>query len=100
MKDYTTFVAAVVTMLSAIITTFVIPWIKAKTSAEQLQKIMEWVTIAVDAAEQIYAGAGRGTEKKQYVIEFLASRGITVDDEALDALIESEVYKLNKELTA
>ncbi|MEA4921604.1 MAG: phage holin, LLH family [Clostridiaceae bacterium] len=98
--DYTQIITAVITLLSAIITTFIVPWIKSKTSTEQLTQIMKWVAVAVDAAEQIYAGSGRGIEKKQYVLDFLAKMGVTVDDEALDALIEAEVYRINTELTA
>ena len=36
-----------------------------------------------------------GEVKKEYVLEFLKKRGITMDIDSVDALIESEVYKLN-----
>lgn len=98
--DYTQIVTAVIALLSAIITTFIVPWIKSKTSTEQLTQIMKGVAVAVDAAEQIYSGSGRGLEKKQYVLGFLAQMGVTVDDKALDALIEAEVYRINTELAA
>ena len=48
-------------------------------------------------AEQIYVGAGRGEEKKAYVLEWLAARNITVDTDKLDAMIEAAVYELGKE---
>ena len=48
------------------------------------------------AAEQVFTGAGRGDEKKAYVIDWLRSHGITVDEEKLDALIEAAVYELNQ----
>lgn len=50
--------------------------------------------IAVSAAEQVFKGPGRGAEKKKYVEEWLTDHGMTVDDEKLDALIESAVYAL------
>ena len=52
--------------------------------------------IAVSAAEQIYTGSGRGEEKKAYVLEWLRSHGVTVDDEKLDAMIEAAVYELTQ----
>ena len=69
---------------------------KSKTTAEQQKEINAWVKIAVAAAEQIYVGSGRGEEKKAYVIDWLRSHGITVDEEKLDALIEAAVYELNQ----
>ena len=47
--------------------------------------------IGVAAAEQLYKGQGRGEEKKKYVLEFLASMGFTVDEEAINAAIEAAV---------
>lgn len=52
------------------------------------------MSIAVSAAEQIYTSSGKGTAKKQYVLEFLNSKGFTVDMDSLDKLIESAVYAL------
>lgn len=57
--------------------------------------------IAVAAAEQLWKGSEKaGAEKKQYVIEFLKSKGLTVDFEELDAMIEAEVYSLYAEVIA
>ena len=68
--------------------------LKAKLEKKSL-KISKWVRIAVNAAEQIYNESGMGEVKKEYVLEFLKKRGITMDIDSVDALIESEVYKLN-----
>ena len=62
-------------------------------AAEGDQRLGE---IAVSAAEQIYTGSGRGEEKKAYVLEWLRSHGVTVDDEKLDAMIEAAVYELTQ----
>lgn len=47
------------------------------------------------AAEQIF-GSGKGTEKKKYAIgaleNILNAQGITLDLQAIDALIEASVY--------
>lgn len=81
-------------VFDAIITAFVIPWIRSKTTAAQFEKIKMWVTVAVEAAEQLYTGSGRGAEKKAYVVEFLNSKGFKIDAETLDKLIEAAVFNL------
>ena len=48
--DITSIVEAVLALIGAIITVFVIPWLKSKTDAAQLEKIKMWVTVAVEAA--------------------------------------------------
>ena len=93
--DITPIIEAVAALIAALITAFVIPYIKGKTTANQQQQINAWVRIAVTAAEQIYTGSGRGAEKKEYVIKWLREHGMTVDESKLDALIEAAVYDLN-----
>ena len=56
-----------------------------------------WVKIGVAAAEQLYKGAGRGEEKKQYVIDFLKQKGFKVDEESVINAIEAAVKQLNTE---
>ena len=92
--DLTSIANAVIALIAAIITAFVIPWIRSKTTAAQFEKIKMWVTVAVEAAEQLYTGSGRGAEKKAYVVEFLNSKGFKIDAETLDKLIEAAVFNL------
>ena len=98
--DVTPIVQAVVALIAALITAFVIPWIKQKISKEKLEKVAMWVEIAVEAAEQLYAGSGRGAEKKAYVVEFLNTKGYTLDPDSLDNLIEAAVFNLPKYIEA
>ena len=95
MYDITPIIEAVAALIAALITAFLVPYIKSKTTAQQQAEINAWVKIAVTAAEQIYRGSGRGEEKKAYVINWLREHGITVDEAKLDALIEAAVYDLN-----
>ena len=81
-------------LLGATLTYKVVPLIQGKVTAEQLNQIAFWVQIAVTAAEQIWQQSGKGPDKKAYVQEFLAQKGIQIDNEALDALIEAAVYEL------
>ncbi|MBR5825447.1 MAG: holin [Clostridia bacterium] len=91
--DITPIIEIVVALLSALVTTFLIPYIKKKISAEKLAELQKWVGIAVEAAEQIY-GSKTGTQKKEYVVAFLLSKGIAFDTQEVNALIEAEVHKL------
>ena len=88
-------VLGVISILGAIMTYMVVPYLKSKTSKEQRETIMFWVSVAVSAAEQIFNERGMGAEKKKFVVEFLVEKGIEVSLEELDVLIESEVKELN-----
>lgn len=91
--DITSIIEIVITLLSALVTTFLIPYIKKKISAEKLAELQKWIGIAVEAAEQIY-GSKTGTQKKEYVVSFLRSKGFVIDSEEVNTLIEAEVHKL------
>ena len=99
MIDITPIMEAIITLVFLCITTFLIPYIKSKTTSAQQEQIQAWVNIAVMAAEQLIQGSGKGTEKKEYVIKWLNGHNITFDAEKLDAMIEAAVYKLTNNPT-
>jgi len=90
-------ILAVIGLLSAIITGFLVPYIKSNTDENQLTKIDYWVGIAVRAAEQIFNEPDMGIIKKQYVIDFLNNKGIKITMEDLNILIEAIVQEMNLE---
>ncbi len=96
MTDLTNIVSAIITLIVAVITTFLIPYLKAKVDAEKFAKIKNWVKVAVEAAEMIYNGTGRGAEKKAYVESFLAEKGIKLDVDTISNLIEAAVLELKQ----
>ncbi len=96
MVDLTPIITAVLTLIFSLITAFLIPYIKTKVSAEQFATIKLWAQVAVQAAEMLYVGSGRGEEKKKYVIEFLNSKGFTLNAEEIENLIESAVLELKQ----
>lgn len=96
MVDLTPIITAVLTLIISLISAFLIPYIKAKTSDEQFNTIKLWVQVAVQAAEMLYVGSGRGEEKKKYVVDFLNSKGFTLNTEEIDNLIESAVLELKQ----
>ena len=95
--DYTQIISAVIALISALVSAFLIPWLKTKIDANKLQTIKTYVEIGVKAAEQLYA-ATDGEEKKAYVINFLAEHGIRFDVSTIDQLIEAAVLQLPHEL--
>lgn len=96
--DFTPIFEAIITIISLLVTSFLIPYIKQRLSVEKYEDLKKWVNVGVKAAEQIY-GSKTGQEKKEYVVSFLKSKGITFNIDEVSALIESEVYKLtNKEI--
>lgn len=96
MIDITNVVSAVITLLVAVVTTFLIPYLKERVDAEKFEKIKAWVKVAVNAAEMIYTGVGRGEEKKAYVLDYLNQKGYKLDSATIDNLIESAVLELKK----
>lgn len=96
MIDITNVVSAVITLLVAVVTTFLIPYLKERVDAEKFEKIKAWVKVAVEAAEMIYTGVGRGEEKKAYVLDYLNQKGYKLDSATIDNLIESAVLELKR----
>jgi len=71
-------------------------YIKKKIDVTQLDKITYWVEVAVRSAEQIFRETGMGENKKQYVINFLKSKGLNINVNELDNLIEAVVYEMKR----
>lgn len=94
MTDLTLIISAALTLIMAVITTFLIPYLKTKIDSNKFEKIRTWVKVAVEAAEMIYVGTGRGEEKKAYVVQYLNSKGYTLDADSINNLIESAVLEL------
>ena len=76
MIDITPVIEAVIALVAAVVTCFIVPCLKARYGAEKLAEIEKWVRIAVEAAEQIFVGSGMGEQKKAFVLEFLANKGL------------------------
>ena len=92
--DLTPIINEVIMLITVIITAFLIPWIKSKTTESQQCSMISWARIAVAAAEQIFTGDGRGEEKKQYVMDFLKEHGFKIDETSVSNLIEAAVQEL------
>lgn len=85
------FLVAVAVMAVSV---FLLPWIKEKIGAEKTAQLMDLVSIAVQAAEQMF-GPGTGEQKKAYVVDWLTQQGVNASSDTVNAMIEAEVLNLN-----
>ena len=84
--ELTPILKAVLALAAALITAFVIPWVKSKTTAQQQEILARGVHTAVFAAEQVY-GSGWGRDKMRYAEEYLRKRGYAVDIDLIEATV-------------
>lgn len=91
--DLTQILLAVLSLLASIITRFLVPWVKSRTT-ESDQKILESTArIAVFAAEQLY-GALKGDMKLKFAKAYLQRHGWDVDTDEVKTTIEAMVQEL------
>lgn len=87
----------VITVAIAVITRYLVPYIKTKIETEKINEVMRWVAEFVDAAEQVY-GAKTGKTKKEFVVDAIKKQcedlGINITEAQIEALIESAVFDL------
>lgn len=85
--DITPVLEAFIGLICAIITYVVVPFVRDKFS-------QHWVDRAVEWAEQTKIGDNLGKAKKAAVIEWLDSHHIKINEDKLELMIESAVYRL------
>lgn len=87
-------VKIIIPVLGAIITYLIVPFIKEKTTRQQRDNVYELVKIAVFAAEQMADAGLINMPKKEYVINYISSKGINITIQDLDTMIEAAVKEL------
>lgn len=95
--DVTKILLLLIEILGMIASTYLIPWLKTKLDTAKLEKMNKWVAIGVSAAQQLYTQE-QWAEKKQYVVDFLKTKGYNADLQEVDAAIEAEVIRLHNQL--
>lgn len=87
------FIMTLVPVFGAIITYFVIPYIKSKVSQTQMEEIIKWVTKAVEAAEVLFDVPKSSEEKREYVIKLIDkmfnSKKEVITEEQIRILLEA-----------
>ena len=91
--DLTQIILAIITLIGAIISRYVIPWIKDKLDDRQYNVLKTLIRTGVFAAEQLFS-TQEWKEKKAYVVDLLKENGYDVDIASVDALIEATVREL------
>ena len=97
--DITVILELIVKLIFAVLTIFVVPKLKAliseKVAESDQKKIISWVELAVQAAEEAErSGLIDKKAKYQYAKSFLEARGVTFDADTMQALIDSTVWEL------
>ena len=96
--DITNILEAAIYLIGALVSVFLIPYLKTKLNEAQRKRIKQYIDTAVMAAEKLYPskdGEKLGTKRLAYVSEYLAKKGIyfdvnnTYDD--IRVMIESAV---------
>lgn len=103
--NITEIVVALIGVLSAIITTFLIPWLNTKLKNEKMKVVFDIAKQVVGAAQELaitkeleQMGIDKATYAWNEAKKMLASKGITVDDDELKSAIKLEVTNLRKEV--
>lgn len=88
-----------VTIIGAILTAFVIPWIREKIDESKLDKLLEFTDLAVRYAEQVYT-PDQWQEKKEtvyeYILEKAESIGLNLTEKDINLLVEGVVHEIKK----
>lgn len=98
--DITPIIEIVITLLGAIITFMIIPWIKSKLDSNQWNNLNEYAAVFVKCAEMIFKGTNLGKDKKKWVIEKLTAiaeeHNLKFSAEAIEAALENAVSDMNE----
>lgn len=90
-------VKLVLALLSVIITSYVIPWLKAKIESTKYNDLMIFIEKFVESAEKIYTPE-QWRDKKSYVLrlaeEYAQSHNVDITAPELNALIEGWVKEV------
>lgn len=91
-------VLALISICGALVTAYVIPFIKSKISSTELNKLFEYAKIAVRCAEQIYT-VEQWQEKKEYVMNYVINimnekLHIDLSYDQIDTIVEGIVNEV------
>ena len=94
--DLTPLAEILISLLAVVITTYLIPWIKARTTMAQKEYIRTAAHVAVYAAEKFW-GAGHGDQKLEYAEKVLKEDyGITLNLNKLEAVIDAAIKEMEQ----
>lgn len=90
----------VISVCAALITAYVLPYIKTLKDDARYAKVIEVVELAVRAAEQVIRDPKSGNIKKARVLKvvrkWLGEHNIDISEDEIDQLIESAVFQMKQ----
>lgn len=107
LADITPIILAVIALCTVLLTSFVIPKLKAKHPQEEIDKALNQLEVYKNVAmlaccmvEQLYPGMAqiKFNEARNFMIDYLTKAGIKIDEDQVTAAIESAVLEINKTL--
>ena len=105
--DITPIILAVIALCTVLLTSFVIPKLKAKHPQEEIDNALNQLEVYKNVAmlacrmvEQLYPGMSQTkfNEARNFMIDYLTKAGIKIDEDQVTAAIESAVLEINKTL--
>ena len=107
LADITPIILAVIALCTVLLTSFVIPKLKAKHPQEEIDNALNQLEVYKNVAmlacrmvEQLYPGMAqiKFNEARNFMVDYLTKVGIKIDEDQVTAAIESAVLEINKTL--
>ena len=107
LADITPIILAVIALCTVLLTSFVIPKLKAKHPQEEIDNALNQLEVYKNVAmlacrmvEQLYPGMAQTkfNEARNFMIDYLTKAEIKIDEDQVTAAIESAVLEINKTL--
>lgn len=99
--NITPIIEAVIALVGIVITSFLVPYLKSKMTANQFAYLEGVVKTAVYGAEVLFGGTARGDEKREYVLNYVeeicAKKHITFDADEIRQMLETAWLNLTSE---
>lgn len=100
--NITQILLGIIILIGGAVSLFVVPYLKAHMTAEQISILTGIAQTVVYAAEKIF-GAKMGKDKLEYALkvakDLLAKKGLSFDEDVVRAAIEAQVQQLTLEKT-
>jgi len=92
-------ISLLIPVIGAVITGFLIPYLKTKLSSARMDEIARWTAKAVEAAEVLFDLPESGEEKREYVVNFIDnmfnSRKEVITRDQIRILLEAAWRQMN-----
>lgn len=97
---FTQIALMVISIVGALVSAYLIPYIKSKANANDIERFIDFVWLAVRCANQIYTPE-QWQDKKLYVLSLVTNfmyenLKISLSDEQVNAIIEGMVNEVKK----